>query len=131
MDRDTAARALADAYTAARAEHGMTAAPGVAMDTGRFIEQWLLDHGFRVVEGMTLTAVPGQEIPPGGGPIEWTRGTSTMDDQSIPDQPYVRTEDLDRAIRAARQRGDDESARLLDLAAREINRLLMLTDHDN
>lgn len=71
MDRDTAARALADAYTAARAAYGMTAAPGVALDTGRFMEQWLLDHGFRVVEGMTFEAVPGQQIPPGGGTVQW------------------------------------------------------------
>lgn len=42
--------------------------------------------------------------------------------------PYVRTEDLARAIKAARQRGDDESADALELAAREINRLLMLGD---
>lgn len=72
MDRDTAARALADAYTAARAEHGMTAAPGVALDTGRFMEQWLLDHGFRVVrDRYEYEAVPGQQIPPGGGTVQW------------------------------------------------------------
>lgn len=44
MDRDTAARALADAYTAAR-----DTAPGSPLDIGRFMEHWLRDHGFYVV----------------------------------------------------------------------------------
>lgn len=50
MDRDTAARAIADAYTAARNDQGYEIEPPyAALDAGRTMERWLHDHGFHIV----------------------------------------------------------------------------------
>lgn len=105
MDRDTAARALADAYTASRLNAGMTPDAGHALDAGRFMERWLHEHGFRVVEGTTIEAVPGQQFLPDGSPIEWAAdGGPTMAEYDAMDaQDYAE-------MREAGQFDDEEDA---------------------